>query len=140
VLRPRLVVYAAIMLASLVTLTVSLVVRTPFEANVLRPRGASPWMVDGEVIRNAFEVHLINKGPESSRFHITATSPVPATIFVGTPDVLVGSLLDTRVPVSVSIDSSVLTAPVDVKLTISDSASGKQKEQLVRFLAPLTRR
>jgi cytochrome c oxidase accessory protein FixG len=140
VVRPRLFAYGAIVVLALGTLSLSLALRTPFEANVLRPRGGNPWMVDGEVIRNAFEVHLINKGPERSTFHITATATVPATIFVGTPDVSLGSLSDTRVPVSVSIEESALTHAVDVTLTITDSASGKQKDQLVRFLAPIAHR
>jgi cytochrome c oxidase accessory protein FixG len=137
VARPRLFVYGGAMVVMLLTLVVSLVVRTPFEANLTRPRGANPYTLDGQVVRNAFEVHLVNKHPEPAAFTIAVTAPVPATIFVGTPTVLVPSLGDTRVPVSVTIDRSQLATPVELTVEIRDVRNGEVKRQPFRFLAPL---
>lgn len=138
VARPRLFIYGAVVALALATLLASLALRTPFESNVLRPRGSNPWTVDGETVRNAFELHLVNKNPEASTFHVSVTSPVPASIVVGTPEVQLGSLLDARVPVSVSIDRRDLRRPVELTVEISDARSGKVKRQEVRFLAPLS--
>jgi len=137
VARPRLFIYGGVVVAALVSLVASLALRTPFESNVLRPRGSNPWTVDGATVRNAFELHLINKNPETSTFHVTVSSPVPASIIVGTPEVELGSLLDSRVPVSVSIEKRDLRGPVELTVQITDSVSGKVKQMPVRFLAPL---
>ena len=137
VLRPRVLLYAGLMVLALVTLTVSLVVRTPFEANVFRARGANPFVVDGAVVRNPFEVHLFNKNPAPARFHLSITSPVPAQVIIGTPDVELQSLTDTRVPVSVSIERAALGQPVDLVLEVKDEATGEARQKTIRFLAPL---
>jgi cytochrome c oxidase accessory protein FixG len=136
VLRPRVLVYAALWVLAVVTLGVSLATRTPFEANVFRPRGANPFVVDGDVVRNPFQVHLFNKNPGPATFHLTVTAPVPADVVIGTPDVELESLSDTQVPVSVSIDRKQLGTPVDLTLEVKDDASGEVRRKTIRFLAP----
>ncbi|MDP2271543.1 MAG: cytochrome c oxidase accessory protein CcoG [Archangium sp.] len=133
-LRPRLVVYAGLMAVTASTLGVSLATRTPFEANVFRARGAMPYVIDGELVRNPFEVHVTNKNPGPARFTIEVRSPVAAQVIVGTPVVELASLTDAHVPVSVSIARSLLTAPVDVVLVVTDTTHGTVREQTVRFL------
>lgn len=134
--RPRVLVYAALMLLAMSTLSVSLAMRTPFEANVFRPRGANPFIVDGATVRNPFEVHLFNKNPEPARFLVSVTAPVPAQIIVGTPAVELASLTDSRIPVSVSIDAQHLGQPVDLTLEVKDEATGEVRTKTIRFLAP----
>lgn len=41
-----------------------------FEASLLRPPGGTPYVVDGEEVRNTLRVHLVNKGSESATFQI----------------------------------------------------------------------
>jgi len=137
VLRPRLLVYAALFLVSVTALGASLATRSSFEANVLRPRGANPFVVDGEMVRNAFEIHLVNKGPAAARFHVRVDAPVPAKVVVGTPEVAVPSLSDVRVPISVSIARAELAGPLELEVTIEEEGSGERRVQSVRFLAPI---
>ncbi|MCB1007873.1 MAG: cytochrome c oxidase accessory protein CcoG [Acidobacteria bacterium] len=136
VLRPRLLVYAALFLVSVTALGASLATRSTFEANVLRPRGANPFVVDGEMVRNAFEIHLVNKGPAAARYRIGVAAPVPAHVVVGTPEVEVPSLSDVRVPISVSIARAELSTPVELAVTIEEEGSDRRRVQAVRFLAP----
>lgn len=135
-LRPRLAVYAALLLVSGGTLAASLAGRAPIEANVLRPRGALPFQVDGDVVRNAFEIHLVNKRPQPAHYRIRLVPPVPAQIVVGTPEVELASLADARVPISVSIVRSELEAPVELTVEIEDLTDGSLLARRVRFLAP----
>ncbi len=138
VVRPRLMVYGALMLLSAGTLGVSLVNRTPFEANVFRQHGTNPFVVDGEVVRNAFEVHVTNKNPAEARFSLALTAPVSgAEISVGTPTIELKSLTDAHVPVMVSIPTSSLSmTPVELTLTVKDETNGSQRVIPVRFMAP----
>jgi cytochrome c oxidase accessory protein FixG len=138
VLRARLIVYAALMVLAGGTLGVSLANRTPFEANVFRQHGTNPFVLDGAVVRNAFEVHLTNKNPADARFSLALTAPVPgAEISVGTPIVELESLTDAHVPVMVSIPTSSLSmTPVELTLTVKDETNGSQRVIPVRFMAP----
>lgn len=137
VLRPRLVVYAVLTVIAGSALAAALTLRTPFEANVIRPRGGNPFVVDGTSVHNAFEVHVFNKNPAESTLELTVRAPVEARISLGKPRVTLPSLSDTRVPVSVSIDRSLLGRPVELELVVTDSFSQVTKVLPVRFLAPL---
>jgi cytochrome c oxidase accessory protein FixG len=134
-LRPRLLVYASLMTLSLVTLGVSLATRTPFEANIFRARGAMPYIVDGETVRNPFEVHVFNKNPQPARFKIEFKgAPADAEIVIGTPEIELASLTDAHVPVLVSIPRKSLGKPIDLLLIITDLTNGATREKTVRFL------
>ena len=134
VLRPRLVVYAALMLLCLGTLGVSLATRTPFEANIFRARGSMPFIIDGDVVRDPFEVHVFNKNTAPARFSITLRCPVEAQVIIGTPELELQSLTDAHVPVSVSIARSQLQTPVDLVLVVTDQTNGTSREKTIRFL------
>lgn len=136
VLRPRVLVYGLAFLLVTGTLGASLARRSSFEANVLRPRGANPFVVDGEVVRNAFEIHLVNKAPGTARFRVEVEAPVAADIVVGTPEVELASLADARVPVSVSIARQAIGAGVELEVEIERLDSDEAREVKVRFLAP----
>ena len=134
-LRPRLVVYAALMTLTLGTLGVSLATRTPFEANIFRARGGMPFILDGEVVRNPFEVHVFNKNTGPARFTIELHSPVEAQVIIGTPEVELQSLTDAHVPVSVSIARTKLQGvPVDLELVVTDQTNGLARTKTIRFL------
>ncbi len=135
-LRPRLVIYALLMLVASSILLGALGTRTPFEANLLRPSGGNPFVVDGENIRNAFDIHLVNKNPQAATFDIEVTSPVEADIKVSTPRVTVPSLSDLHLAVSVAIERERLAAPVMLTVVVRDHATGAARTQTLRFLAP----
>jgi cytochrome c oxidase accessory protein FixG len=135
-LRPRLAIYGALTLIAASALAAALWSRTPFEANILRPAGGNPFVVDGATIRNAFEIHLVNKAPEEGTFAIEVTGPVEATIAISPPVVTVGSFADLHVPVSVSIARRLLADPVELTVRVVERRSGAMKEQSVRFLSP----
>jgi cytochrome c oxidase accessory protein FixG len=137
VLRPRLVVYGLLFLVTASALVASLATRSSFEANVLRPRGANPFVVDGDVVRNVFEIHLVNKAPQAADYRITVESPVSAEIVVATPEVRLASLTDARVPIAVALERALIGAtPIELVVVIEARASGETRRQPVRFLAP----
>jgi cytochrome c oxidase accessory protein FixG len=138
VLRPRLAVYVVLMLLSVGTLGLSLATRTPFESNIIHTKGSSPFVLDGDLVRNPFEIHLVNKNPEPSKFHLRIDGPVPVEVMLGTPDVELTSLSDTRVPAMVTIRKEFITGPLELTLEVSDSHSGIVRRQPVSFLSPMS--
>ncbi len=103
---------------------------------MLRPRGANPFVLDGEMVRNVFEIHLVNKGPATARFRITVSSPVEAEIAITRPEVELASLADTRVPISVAIERDELHGPVELTVTVDEVGTSETRTLPVRFLAP----
>ncbi len=132
--RPRLAIYAGLTAITLGTLGVSLATRTPFEANVVRTRGGMPFVIDGEVVRNPFEVHVFNKNAQRAHFSLEVRSPVQAAIVIGTPTLELDSLTDARVPVVVSIDRALLKTSVELTIVVTDDTNGSSREQTIRFL------
>ncbi len=70
-LRPRVYVYAAITLVWILGAFFALRGRTPFEAGIARV-GATPFVVEGNTVRNAFTIHLVSKQSEPSSLDISA--------------------------------------------------------------------
>lgn len=138
VLRPRLVLYGALLVAVFTGLTLSLVKRVPFEANLLRFQG-TPYLIEEGTVRNQFELHLVNKNPEETTFTIKVDSPVPAQVVVPQAEVKLASLESFRVPLFITVQQSRVTAPFVFTVEVKDSASGEVKRMEARFLGPTGR-
>jgi cytochrome c oxidase accessory protein FixG len=136
VIRPRLFVYGALMAISLGTLGVALATRTPFEANAFRARGQNPFILDGDLVRNPFQVHVFNKTNSPARFHFELKVPVPAEVSLRDSELELGPMTDSFVPVLVSIDRKHMGKPIVLDLLVKDETSGAKKDLEVRFLAP----
>jgi cytochrome c oxidase accessory protein FixG len=74
-LRPRAYVYFALGVAGIAASTLSASRHTEFEANVLRPPGAS-FVIDKSAsvptVRNAYEIHVVNKDAFARTFDVDA--------------------------------------------------------------------
>jgi cytochrome c oxidase accessory protein FixG len=68
-LRPRVYVYTALMLAGVVAASIAMSKHTDYEANLLRGRG-EPYYLDGDTIKNVFDVHVTNKLAGRETFHV----------------------------------------------------------------------
>ena len=62
--RPRVGLYAVLLLLGITVFTIAATRRTEFEANLLRMQ-TSPWQIDGDTITNPLTLHLVNKYPAS---------------------------------------------------------------------------
>jgi cytochrome c oxidase accessory protein FixG len=134
VLRPRLLIYGALLLVSTTTLMLSLLRRTPFEANLLRFQGL-PYLLEGSTVRNQFELHLVNKNPTSTTFTLRVDSPVEAAVVLPQREVTLASLEDFRVPFFVTVERA-QKMPFSLRVEVTDRASGRVKELEARFLGP----
>ncbi len=84
IVRPRVILYSGLLLVGAIVATFAARSRTSFEANLLRIPG-QPYVIDGDTLRNAFDLHLVNKRGGRETFHISVdagpevTSIVPMT-------------------------------------------------------------
>ncbi len=71
VLRPRVLVYTAILWAAIALLAGSLYLRAPFRVDVVRDRAALARLVDGGDIENVYRLQLMNATESVQRYDIT---------------------------------------------------------------------
>jgi polyferredoxin len=135
ILRPRLMLYAALASISIGGLAFALATRTPFEANVLRLRGV-PFVVEGDRVRNQLEVHLVNKRPDAAELRLEIKGPPGLEVQLAREAVQLGSLEDTRVPLVLSLPKAGVHGKVLLELVVTDAASGLQRRAPVPFVAP----
>ena len=72
VLRPRVLVYASILALLTAVLVVSLALRTPFRADVVRDRGVMSRIVEGGLLENVYRMQLMNATEQPQSFRIRA--------------------------------------------------------------------
>jgi cytochrome c oxidase accessory protein FixG len=71
-LRPRVLIYASIMLVLITGFIVALTMRQPLKVDVIRDRGALAREVDGGKIENVYRLQLMNASEKPVRVTITA--------------------------------------------------------------------
>ena len=72
VLRPRVLVYSAILGALIVALGVSLALRVPFRVDVVRDRATLARIVEGGRIENVYRLQVMNATEHEQPFKVTA--------------------------------------------------------------------
>ncbi len=72
-LRPRVLVYTAILLAITLAVAFSLFLRTPLKVDVIRDRGALARMVEQGRIENVFRLQIMNATESTQRYVITVS-------------------------------------------------------------------
>ncbi len=72
VLRPRVLVYTALLLALCIAMLTSLVTRTPLKVDVVRDRAALSRIVAGGKLENVYRLQIMNATEGPQRYRITA--------------------------------------------------------------------
>lgn len=119
--RPRLALYAGLGALGLVVASVAMSHREAFEANLLRLRDAPPFVVDHGTVRNAFEVHLVNKRSGTATFELHGLPSGTLRYTIAMPTVTLQELRDQRVPVFVDFAAGTVrpgdVAQIEVRTT-----------------------
>lgn len=138
-LRPRLALYAVLGLVGAVAATLAFRSRNDFEANVLRLRGA-PYTFEGDNVRNAFDVHLVNKTGNGATYAIAVQAGAPPNgkianvhATVSTPEVSLGSLEDRHVPIFLDLPRSDYQGDFPVSVIVTPKGE-KPRAVVVTFL------
>ena len=75
VLRPRVLIYTAIMVLISGAFIASLLMRSPFRVDVVRDRGALARLVEDGKIENVYSLQLMNARENAQRYRITVSGP-----------------------------------------------------------------
>ncbi|MDP1900539.1 MAG: cytochrome c oxidase accessory protein CcoG [Rubrivivax sp.] len=88
ILRPRVIVYTAILVLICTAFAVSVALRDPFRANVVRDRGALARVVESGMVENVYRLQLMNNQEQPQTYRVTVEglpriameSPVEVTV------------------------------------------------------------
>ena len=89
VLRPRVLVYGAVLLALTAGMMFSLALRTPLRVDVVRDRGALSRIVAGGQLENVYRLQVMNATEQAQRYRITADGLQGLSV-ASDPEVAVG--------------------------------------------------
>jgi cytochrome c oxidase accessory protein FixG len=128
-LRPRLFLYAAFGLAGVLALSLAIRSSSEFEANLMRLRSL-PFVVEGERVRNAFELHLVNKRAGKVEFQLEGEG-AGFDYAIAMPRVTLGALDSRSIPIFVSFPRHAASGQ---KAVVRVSIDGKVQR---RVSAPL---
>ena len=104
VLRPRVLVYAGVLLAITVALFVHLALRTPLKIDVIRDRGSLGREVENGEIENVYRLQFINSAETAKRYRI-AVSGIDTIRISSEIEVSVERAGTRMVPVRVRVDA-----------------------------------
>lgn len=98
ILRPRLVVYSVLLVVGIIVATVGMRRRQPFEANLLRLPG-TPYTYDAGAVRNAYQIHLVNKTGNPAKFTISSVKDGNIEVIIPLKEVELDALSNRYIPV-----------------------------------------
>jgi cytochrome c oxidase accessory protein FixG len=81
VVRPRLVLYTVLLVIGAIVAAFAVRARTSFEATLLRLPG-EPYVIVGDDLRNAFDLHIVNKRGGRETFHVVVDAGAEVTAIV----------------------------------------------------------
>ena len=102
VLRPRVLIYTAILVLITVALATSLMLRSPFRVDVIRDRGALARLVEDGKVENVYRLQVMNATELPQRYRIGVAGLAGAGIASAT-DVEVAPTQSRWVPVNVQL-------------------------------------
>ena len=136
VLRPRVLIYSAILAAVVIAMVVSLTLRTPFKVDVVRDRGALARVVSGGKLENVYRLQIMNATESAQRFHIAATG-FPSLSVTSEQDIEVDATQSRWVAVRVQAPYDALPAgahPIHFEISALDIARHVSEKSV--FIVP----
>jgi cytochrome c oxidase accessory protein FixG len=134
IIRPRMIAYTLLLGVVLLVSTLILGGRASFDVSLLRPPGVPYSLVDGEV-RNAFDLHVVNKRHEATTFTLVPTPAEGVRFEVPVRELVLLPQEDRHVPVLARMARERFHG--DFAVTIQVNAAGEDGRGLsARFLGP----
>jgi cytochrome c oxidase accessory protein FixG len=117
VLRPRMILYTGLLVAGALAASLATRTRTDFEANLIRLRGA-PYTLDGDLLRNSFDLHLVNKRGTAETYDMEIEAPADIEVVAPESEIKVDSLADAHAPIFLSMSRVKFSADIPIKVHV----------------------
>ncbi|MBV5299297.1 MAG: cytochrome c oxidase accessory protein CcoG [Rhodoferax sp.] len=138
VLRQRVLIYAALLLAAMSGFVASISQRSPVRMDIVRDRSVMARMVDGGAVDNIYRLHIMNVTEAVQRYRVVVVGPSGLTL-VQPLELELGPVQAQTYPVGVRLqhDAVAMLAgqTLQIKFEVSQIASG---QEVVRVLENTT--
>jgi cytochrome c oxidase accessory protein FixG len=135
-LRPRVLIYIAVLLAIVTAFAVSLAMRTPLKMDVIRDRGAMGREVEGGMVENVYRLQIMNTSETAHRYRIVVDG-LPSIKLDGAGEVTLQGTETRSVPVRVRVDpgqGSKGSNKIHIGLKAEDGSGLEVREEAVFFV------
>jgi polyferredoxin len=139
ILRPRMVVYAGVLIALTIALVYAVASRTPLALDVIRDRNALYRQTDEGLVENVYTLKLINMDDRAHRYGVTVKGIDGIELEMDSPDVLVdgGEVLSVSARVRADPHSLKRTSTTIAFVLEAVNGAGHRVEEEARFLGPV---
>jgi cytochrome c oxidase accessory protein FixG len=127
IVRPRIVLYTALLALGGVVALVATRSRTDFEATVSRLPGA-PYTVEEGTLRNAFDLHIVNKRGTREAFDVTVEAPESVHAIVPVAHLDVEPLESAHVPLFVTVPQASFHGDIPLRVRVARRANGAKDD------------
>jgi cytochrome c oxidase accessory protein FixG len=135
-LRSRIVLYTVLLVVGAVVAFVATRKRRDFEVGLLRLPG-EPYTVQQGEVRNALQLHLVNKRSEVSELRIDVQPAPGMAVVVPMQTVTLAALADIRVPVFLSVPRDGFHGDFPVRVTVVRGGDARDSTLVTgTFLGP----
>jgi len=137
ILRPRVVIYSALLLGLLVAFFWGVGTRPQMDLNVVRPAGDPYSVLSGGIVSNHFSLLLFNKSAEAHNYRIAVTGPTPTRMIAPLNPVAVAGGEHQRMEVFVNIPwDYVNEGRYPIRFQVYDQDNLLLADRATMFLAP----
>jgi cytochrome c oxidase accessory protein FixG len=135
--RPRVLIYATLLLALLTGTAVGIAERKPIILDVLRDKRLYRVDDDGR-IENAYTLRIINKEAKPHLFVLSMQSNAPVTMAPAELRLPAGPEEVLTVPVTLTAAPGAVRGRADVRFVVQDAESTVQQSDVSRFFGPVS--
>jgi len=141
ILRPRVLIYSAILASIVVALFTSLIMRDSFRVDVVRDRGVMARLADGGMLENVYRLQIMNATEKTQRYKLSASGLANLSIESDAAGddktVTVNSAESRWIPVRLQIpDGSINSGSHHVKFEVRVVGSNELVTEKSVFLVP----
>lgn len=136
-LRPRLFIYAGLLILAAGAIVYSLMTRTPLIVDVIRDRNALYREVRGDWIENAYTIKVINEDEKTHRYSLVAAGVDGLQLVAPAEPIVVaaGRVSTVSVRLQAPADNARGVHPITLQVTASD-AKALHRIEKTRFIGP----
>src|SRR5450830_1858915 len=136
ILRPRVLIYGAVLAASVLAMALALALRTPLKLDVVRDRGAMGRTVGDGLVENVYRLQIMNTAEHGHTFQVSVTGLAGASVEGGADLVVAGAsgrtvAVRVRAPRAAAAPGS---HPIRLQLTARDDAALQVAERAAFFI------
>ena len=121
-LRPRIIIYAALLIGLSAATAWSLATRIPLKVNVLKDRNVLSREADDGAIENTYRLQIMNTGDKTRTFHIAITGGTSMTLTGETEITIPGGEIGTPATIVRAEPGSLPSGATRITFSVADTA------------------